>query len=135
MVRVWDVKTQQNVVTFEGHKGTVSSLNFSENGFYLVTAGPDGFKSWDLRKVAKQGAQVRVRVSAWLCRPHTQRERERERERVRVRERELRGACLLISYHTCQTLDFSYPDAHDVMRGNASGRAGETHGAHRRRGQ
>jgi len=58
MVRVWDVKTQQNVVTFEGHKGTVSSLNFSENGFYLVTAGPDGFKSWDLRKVAKQGAQA-----------------------------------------------------------------------------
>jgi pre-mRNA-processing factor 19 len=63
LVRVWDVKTQQNVVTFEGHKGTVSSLDFSENGFYLVTAGPDGFKSWDLRKVAKQGAQVCVCVS------------------------------------------------------------------------
>jgi len=58
LVRVWDVKTQQNVVTFQGHKGAVSSLNFSENGYYLVTAGPDGFKSWDLRKVAKQGAQA-----------------------------------------------------------------------------
>jgi len=39
-------------------QGAVSSLNFSENGYYLVTAGPDGFKSWDLRKVAKQGAQA-----------------------------------------------------------------------------
>ena len=58
LVRVWDVKTQQNVVTFQGHKGPVASINFSENGFYVLTAGPDGFKAWDLRKVAKQGAQA-----------------------------------------------------------------------------
>jgi pre-mRNA-processing factor 19 len=59
MVRVWDVKTQQNVVTFTGHPGgAVNSLNFSENGYYLVTSGADGCKTWDLRKVAKQGAQA-----------------------------------------------------------------------------
>eukprot|EP00290_Baffinella_frigidus_P012534 CAMPEP_0180147868 /NCGR_PEP_ID=MMETSP0986-20121125/19587_1 /TAXON_ID=697907 /ORGANISM="non described non described, Strain CCMP2293" /LENGTH=502 /DNA_ID=CAMNT_0022093649 /DNA_START=29 /DNA_END=1537 /DNA_ORIENTATION=+ len=59
MVRVWDVKTQQNVVTFTGHPGgAVNSLNFSENGYYLVTTGADGCKTWDLRKVAKQGAQA-----------------------------------------------------------------------------
>jgi pre-mRNA-processing factor 19 len=58
LVRVWDVKTQQNVVTFDAAKGAVSSINFSENGFSLVTAAPDGFKTWDLRKVAKMGAQA-----------------------------------------------------------------------------
>ena len=46
LVRVWDVKTQQNVVTFQGHKGgAVGCLNFSENGFYVVSAGQDGFKA------------------------------------------------------------------------------------------
>ena len=58
LVRVWDVKTQQNVVTFEAAVGALSSIAFSENGFSLVTAGPDGFKTWDLRKVAKMGASA-----------------------------------------------------------------------------
>mmetsp|Transcript_35045 Transcript_35045/g.82542 ORF Transcript_35045/g.82542 Transcript_35045/m.82542 type:complete len:508 (+) Transcript_35045:106-1629(+) len=58
MCRVWDVKTQQNVVSFGAHVGAVTSLSFSENGYYLSTTGSDGFKVWDLRKVAKQGAQA-----------------------------------------------------------------------------
>ena len=58
LVRVWDVKTQQNVVTFVASDGPLSSIAFSENGFSLVTAGPGGFKTWDLRKVAKMGAQA-----------------------------------------------------------------------------
>ena len=36
---------------FEGHKGPVTSLSFSENGYYLATAAGDGVKLWDLRKL------------------------------------------------------------------------------------
>ena len=41
----------QNVAKFEGHKGPVSGLCFSENGYYLATAADDGVKLWDLRKL------------------------------------------------------------------------------------
>eukprot|EP00960_Hanusia_phi_P041317 754939-Hanusia_phi.AAC.3 len=58
LVRVWDVKTQQNVVTFSAHPGEVNCINFSENGYYVCTAGGDGFKMWDLRKVAKMSGQA-----------------------------------------------------------------------------
>ena len=52
-VRVWDVKSQANVATLEGHAGAVQCLNFSENGFYLATGAADGaVKLWDLRKIA-----------------------------------------------------------------------------------
>jgi pre-mRNA-processing factor 19 len=37
VVAIWDVKTQQNVVTFSGHSDSVSSISFSENGYYLAT--------------------------------------------------------------------------------------------------
>jgi pre-mRNA-processing factor 19 len=50
-VKTWDVKTQKNVATFEGHTGTVSSLSFSENGYYLATAAQNVVKLWDLRKL------------------------------------------------------------------------------------
>eukprot|EP00898_Chlorokybus_atmophyticus_P008651 jgi/Chlat1/8788/Chrsp90S08134 len=51
LVRIWDVKSQANVAKFEGHTGTVTSLSFSENGYYLATAAADGVKLWDLRKL------------------------------------------------------------------------------------
>ena len=58
-VKIWDVKSQQKVVSFAAHGGTkVMSLNFSENGYYLATAGQDGVKVWDLRKVAKMGGNA-----------------------------------------------------------------------------
>ena len=53
-VLVWDLKTQKSVATMQGHKGSVTSLCFSENGFYMSTASADhaeGVKIWDLRKL------------------------------------------------------------------------------------
>jgi pre-mRNA-processing factor 19 len=32
LIRIWDMKTQQNVASFEGHTDVVNSISFSENG-------------------------------------------------------------------------------------------------------
>src|SRR5262249_21502515 len=32
-IRVWDIKTMSNVASFEGHKGKVVDISFSENGW------------------------------------------------------------------------------------------------------
>jgi len=51
-VAVWDVKSQANAHTFEGHTANVCSLAFSENGYYLATGAADAtVKLWDLRKL------------------------------------------------------------------------------------
>ena len=53
-VLIWDVKQQKVAATFQGHSGSITSLCFSENGYYLATASSelgDGVKIWDLRKL------------------------------------------------------------------------------------
>jgi len=51
-VKVWDIKSAKNVATFEGHKGKLVDLAFSENGYYLATVAEDNIiKLWDLRKL------------------------------------------------------------------------------------
>jgi len=53
VVRVWEVKSQTNAATFEGHSGAVSCLAFSENGYFLATGAADStVRLWDLRKLS-----------------------------------------------------------------------------------
>jgi len=50
-ILIWDVKTQKNVASFEGHTNPVSSISFSENGYYLASSAGNTVKLWDLRKL------------------------------------------------------------------------------------
>jgi len=52
LVRMWDLKSQSNVATFEGHTKDVTSVSFSENGYHMASASADGtVRLWDLRKL------------------------------------------------------------------------------------
>lgn len=47
------MKNQENVATFSAHTGKVTSLSFSENGYYLATGSEDAtVRLWDLRKLS-----------------------------------------------------------------------------------
>jgi WD40 repeat protein len=53
-IRIWDMKTQKNVASFKEHAAgsAVCNLDFSENGYYMVSGSTDGTaKIWDLRKL------------------------------------------------------------------------------------
>jgi len=50
-VRIWETRTQKCVGKFDGHSGAISSMSFSENGYYMASVAADGVKLWDLRKL------------------------------------------------------------------------------------
>ncbi|MES1921943.1 Pre-mRNA-processing factor 19, partial [Bonamia ostreae] len=50
-LKMWDIKSQSDVATFEHGKTSVTAIAFSENGYYLASGGSDGVvRLWDLRK-------------------------------------------------------------------------------------
>ncbi|KAH9268194.1 hypothetical protein BASA84_000389 [Batrachochytrium salamandrivorans] len=54
LIRLWDVKSRSNAHTFTGHSGgSISSISFSENGYYLATTATHDscVRFWDLRKL------------------------------------------------------------------------------------
>lgn len=49
--RVWDMRTGRSVVTLEGHVKPVLALDFSPNGYHVVSGSEDhSARVWDLRK-------------------------------------------------------------------------------------
>lgn len=50
-ITVWEARNQKSVASFDGHTGSISSISFSENGYYMASAASDGVKIWDLRKL------------------------------------------------------------------------------------
>jgi len=49
-IRIWNAISGENAANLEGHSGAVTALSFSENGYYLASAGKDAkLKIWDLR--------------------------------------------------------------------------------------
>ncbi len=54
-VRLWEVRGQSRAAELGGHaggnEGGVAALAFSENGYHLASAGADGARVWDLRKL------------------------------------------------------------------------------------
>lgn len=53
-IHIWDIKNQKLQLSLAGHadeKAAVTSMSFSENGYYFATASADAtVKLWDLRK-------------------------------------------------------------------------------------
>jgi len=51
-VLVWDISERQQVHAFEGHTDAVTSISFSDNGYYMASGSKDGTaRIWDLRKL------------------------------------------------------------------------------------
>jgi len=60
-IKIWDIKSRLAVAQWDGHQGQVSSITFSENGYYVATAdGGNEIKIWDLRKL-KEIKSIKMR--------------------------------------------------------------------------
>ncbi|KAL9642579.1 hypothetical protein ABK040_011144 [Willaertia magna] len=53
-IKIWDVKTFAIATQLDGHTNEITSLSFSENGYYLASSSKDGTVGvWDLRKLKR----------------------------------------------------------------------------------
>lgn len=51
-LRIWDVKSKENVMALNSHSAPIASIAFSENGYFLASGGRDGsVLLWDLRNL------------------------------------------------------------------------------------
>lgn len=51
-LKIWDIREQKNVATFQEHNDIIGDISFSENGYFIATACNDGIaRIWDLRKL------------------------------------------------------------------------------------
>ena len=58
-LRMVDLKSQGEAAAIDAHGGAVVCVSASENGYHVATAGPEGVRVWDLRKL-KQLASLDV---------------------------------------------------------------------------
>lgn len=67
MIRIFDIKKPTNqkiAATLEGHKGKITGLSFSENGYYLASGDDNGVvKVWDLRYLSEVKTLTNTKVS------------------------------------------------------------------------
>lgn len=51
-LRIWDVKSKEDVIALTSHTGPVTAVAFSENGYFLATGSQDStVRVWDLRNL------------------------------------------------------------------------------------
>lgn len=48
---MWDIRSGQQIHSFQGHVDKITSIDFNSNGFQVVTGSVDNVvRIWDLRK-------------------------------------------------------------------------------------
>ena len=56
-IKLWDIKSGEEIRTFKGHSNSVFSVAITPDGKYIVSGGEDGtIKLWDI----KSGEEIRV---------------------------------------------------------------------------
>jgi len=51
VVEFWDMRTKSLLANLKGHRGPVTAMSFSGNGYLLATAARDGVRLWDIRRL------------------------------------------------------------------------------------
>nr|XP_043628243.1 U5 small nuclear ribonucleoprotein 40 kDa protein [Erigeron canadensis] len=61
VVKVWDIRRNEVTMTLEGHQNTITGMQLSPDGSYLLTNGMDcTLRIWDMRPYAPQNRCVKI---------------------------------------------------------------------------